>query len=920
MGQQHPASQAAPRFHAHAVSPEEALAQLDADPEGLSIEEAAHRLSQWGENQLPVAPPTPIWRRFLRQFHSLFIYLLLVSALVSLILGHWVDSGVILAVVLINASLGFFQEGKAEAALRSIASLSKNHCLVKRAGTTLSLDATQLVPGDLVMLEAGDRVPADLRIIESKGMQCDESLLTGESQAVGKTIDPVAFDAPLAERRSMAYMGSLVTAGTGTGLVTHTGQQTEIGAINQLVQKVDLPDTPLQERLRKLAWQLSLVILVVTAATLMVGLIIHAQPWAAMLQGAIGIAVAAIPEGLPAIVTISLALGVERMARQHALVRRLPAVEVLGSVDVICSDKTGTLTANAMTARSLVTAHHHYQITGEGYAPTGELKDDQGQPLAAGEHPLVETACRVSLLCNNANLTEKDGQWQLHGDPTEGALYVMALKQGLTVKETRRDWPRRDCLPFETEKRYMASLHTGPDGQVELAIKGAPDRLLELCDRQLGLDGPEALDRAYWQAQLDTLANQGMRVMALACKPFEQAPASLSHDHMADGLVMLALAGISDPPRPEAINAVAACQRAGIRVIMITGDNPVTATAIGRELGLRAERVVTGAELDQLDDAARGTLVEQVDIFARTSPANKLQLVEALQARGHTPAMTGDGVNDAPALRRADIGVAMGRKGTDAAKEAADFVLTDDNFATIARAVADGRRIYDNITKSIAFILPTNLAQALVIVLAILFGWVLPITPAQVLWVNMVTSITLAVALAFERRETNLMARPPRPRQQGIIGLGLFYRILLVGGMGTVMVFGIFSWQLQQGAPLELARSLAVNTLTIFQAFYLLSARRQHDNLWHSEYWRGCTPSLIAIGLVVLLQLAFTYLPVSQAVFDIAPLAPFHWLLILLITSSILLPMELEKVFHARRAGLTAAKLTAKGARDHAFI
>ncbi len=888
-------------FSFHSASIEESLKQRHTGHEGLSKAEALARIEQWGENQLPMAPPTPAWKRFLRQFHNIFIYLLLVSALVSLAIAHWVDAGVILTVVIINAAIGFFQEGKAEAALRAIASLSRNHCLVVRDGATLSLDARQLVPGDLVLLEAGDRVPADLRLLESKDLQCDESLLTGESQAVSKITAPVADDTSLAEQRCLAFMGSMVTFGSGKGLVIHTGKRTQIGQINQLVQAVELPDTPLQERLRKLAAQLSLVILAVTVTTIAVGMGLHNQPWAAMLQGAIGIAVAAIPEGLPAIVTISLALGVERMARQHALVRRLPAVEVLGSVDVICSDKTGTLTANAMTARSLVTTHHHYRISGEGYAPLGDIHDDQGQTLNTGEHPLVDAACRVALLCNNANITQEENDWQLHGDPTEGALYVMALKQGLEAANTKSTWPRQDSLPFETEKRYMASLHSGPEGQLELAIKGAPDRLLELCQHQLGAEGVEPLNKAYWQTQLEQLASQGMRVMALASKAFAQLPDPLGHEHMADGLVMLALAGISDPPRPEAIAAIAECQSAGIRVVMITGDNPVTAAAIGAELGLKADRVVTGAELDALDDAGRQQLVEQVDIFARTSPANKLQLVEALQAMGHTPAMTGDGVNDAPALRRADIGVAMGRKGTEAAKEAADFVLTDDNFATITKAVAEGRRIYDNIIKSIVFILPTNLAQGLIIVLAVLFGWMLPITPAQILWVNMVTAITLAMALAFERRETNLMRRPPRPRQEGIINLSLLYRILLVGGLGAVIVFGIFSWQLAAGASTELARAMAVNALVVFEVFYLLSARRLHDNLWQADYWRGAGPSLLSIALVLALQLVFTYVPLSQQVFAVAPLSLAHWGIILLLTCPILIPMELEK--RLRRSG-----------------
>ncbi len=818
---------------------------------------------------------------------------------ISLAIGHWVDAGVIAAVVLINALIGFLQEGKAEKALRAIMDLSRSHCLVIRDGATLTLDSRELVPGDIVLLQPGDRVPADMRLIESKNLRCDEAMLTGESQAAEKSTAAVAADTPLAERSSMAYMGTLISYGSGRGLVTQTGRRTEIGAINQMVQSVTLTETPLQQQLRRFAGQLTGVILLVTGLTAALGFWLHGQPLAELFQGAIGIAVAAIPEGLPAVVTITLALGVERMARKQALVRRLPAVEVLGSVDVICSDKTGTLTANAMTARAVATSRRRYDVTGEGYVPEGQIElsgpSGEGAPTD-DEAELLATAGRIALLCNDANLTQKDDAWHLHGDPTEGALLVFALKQGLETERCRTDCPRLDTLPFETEKRYMASLHDSPEGEREMAIKGAPDRLIELCDQQLGPEGPEPLERDYWQREMEHLAHRGMRVMALARKPVADEQSELNHDHMEAGLIMVALVGISDPPRPEAIDAIAQCHRAGIRVLMITGDNPVTAAAIGRELGLKAERVVTGAELDQLDESARNAIVESADIFARTSPANKLQLVEALQQQLHTVAMTGDGVNDAPALRSANIGIAMGQKGTDAAKEASDFVLTDDNFATIARAVAEGRTVYDNIVKAIAFILPTNLAQASVIVLAILFGWTLPITPVQILWVNMVTAVTLALALAFEQSEANIMQRPPRPRGQGLITGALLYRVLTVGGLGAVTVFVLFNRELGRSDNLALARTLAVNALVMFEIFYLLSARTLSDSIWHTRYWLGVRPTLWAIGLVLLLQLAFTYWPASQTLFGLAPLSASHWLLMLLVTSPILFLVELEKL------------------------
>lgn len=880
---------------------------------GLTEAEAAERRQRWGANQLPVTPPTPAWRRWLRQFHNLFIYVLLVSAAISLVLQHWVDAGVILAVILINAAIGYVQEGKAEAALRAIMSLSKSLCMVVRNGAGVSIDSNQLVPGDIVMLQAGDKVPADLRLIECKELRCDEALLTGESQSAAKTTATLPPETLLAERRNMAYMGTLVTQGTARGLVIHTGSRTEIGAINQLVQQVGTSTTPLQRQLGKLAQQLTLAILALTLTTMAFGILVRDYTLAQMFQAAIGIAVAAIPEGLPAIVTIALALGVGRMATEHALVRRLPAVEVLGSVDVICTDKTGTLTANAMTARQLVTTNSHYLISGEGYEPRGEFRrKGEREPIAPealGTHSQLEHACRIALVCNDANLTRDNNRWQLHGDPTEGALYVMALKSGLTSEHNQQHWPRVDELPFESEKRYMAVLHRFNDCSADnpgdyaqvMAVKGAPDRLLELCEWQLGASGNEPLDKAYWQQQLNNLAAQGMRVLALASKTHPDDQASLTHEHMQEGLVMVALAGLSDPPRPEAITAIAACHSAGIRVMMITGDNPVTAAAIGKELGLNANRVMTGAELDLLGPADFTHVAETVDIFARTSPANKLQLVEALQAQQHTVAMTGDGVNDAPALRTADIGIAMGMKGTDAAREASAFVLTDDNFATIERAIAEGRRIYDNIVKSIVFILPTGLAEASVIALAILAGWMLPVTPAQILWVNTITAVTLSLALVFERSEANLMARPPRHRRQGIVNLALLYRILLVGGLGAATVFLLFGWQLQQGASIEQARTVAVNALVMFECFYLLSARTFYDSIWHPRYWQGIGPSLLAITLVMVFQLLFTYLPLSQTIFAVAAISAGDWLVVALATSPILLLVEIEKAI-ARRA------------------
>ncbi len=887
----------------HNLSPQAALAQLGSSRAGLSAAEVASRQERWGLNQLPTAVALPAWRRWLKQLRDPFIYVLLASALISSALQHWVDAGVILAVVIINASIGYLQEGRAEAALRSIRQLSASRCLVIRTGQTLSLDSRQLVPGDLVMLEPGTKVPADLRLLECKGLYCDEALLTGESTPSAKLPEPLAADTPLAEQANMAFMGTMVSRGNGLGLVAATGLNTQLGQINQLVEGVAQLQTPLQQQLAQLAKQLTLMILACTAFTLAVGIFWRGLPMADMFQGAIGIAVAAIPEGLPAIVTIALALGVERMAGQRALVRRLPSVEVLSSVDIICSDKTGTLTANAMTARTLVTASDNFSVSGQGYDPSGLIANSQGQTLGLGDNPQLDLACRIALLCNDANLTQDQGQWLLHGDPTEGALFVLAVKYGLVPLECQHHWPRLDSLPFETEKRYMASLHRNPDGLQQMAVKGAPDRLLELCQHQLGETGLEPLDKHYWQDQLQQLASQGMRVMALAYREFDDADpvVGLEHSHLQESLVMVAFAGLADPPRPEAKAAIADCHSAGVRVIMITGDNPLTAQAIGRELGLDGARVVTGAELDAMSKEDFARTAERVDIFARTSPANKLQLVKVLQARGHTLAMTGDGVNDAPALRRADIGIAMGKKGTDAAREAGAFVLMDDNFATIVGALREARRVYDNIVKSIAFILPTDLAEASSIVLAILLGWTQPITPVQVLWINTVTAISLTLALVFERGEVNLLRRPPRPRRKPLVGAQLLYRILLVGGLSAITVFSLFSWKLHQGGSLDVARAMAVNSLILLECFYLLSARSLTEQIWQKHYWRGCAPALWSILLVLLLQLGFSYLPICQRLFGVAGPSLSDWLIMLLAASPILLLVELEKLIANRR-------------------
>jgi calcium-translocating P-type ATPase len=653
-----------------------ALDALESQAEGLTSEQVAARRGRFGENRLLEQKPRSVWRRLASQFHNVLLYILLAAALLALLLGYYSDATVILLVVVINALVGFVQEGKAEAALRSIQCMLVSHCQVLRDGRPHTLEASELVPGDVVILAAGDRVPADLRLLQVRELHCDEAMLTGESVPVAKQQDSLPGDFPLAERRNMAWMGSLVTTGSAQGVVVATGMATQLGHIGNLVATVSAPVTPLTRALTRFGHQLALLIIVVSGIGLAWGAGIMGLAPGELLRVAVGVVVAAIPEGLPAVVTITLAIGVQRMARNHAVIRKLPAVEVLGSVTVICSDKTGTLTRNEMTTRTFVTAAGQVQLSGEGYAPQGLVESNSPAALE-----IFARAAQVAMLCNDSHLNQRDGQWVMRGDPTEGALYVLARKAGLT-EAFRQQCPRRDELPFAAERLYMATLNEVA-GQPMLMVKGAPERLLALCDQQQSGDGAEPLNSDYWQQQLERLAGEGMRVLGLACKVMPSMDRPIGHPDLEQGLVFLGLTGTTDPPRQEAVTAVAQCQQAGIRVKMITGDNPRTASVIAAQLGLRGQRVITGQELSALDDGQLDQVLAEVDVFARTSPADKLRLVERLQAGGQVVAMTGDGVNDAPALQRADIGVAMGGKGTDAARDASAMVLTDDNFATI---------------------------------------------------------------------------------------------------------------------------------------------------------------------------------------------------------------------------------------------
>ncbi|MEW6354068.1 MAG: cation-transporting P-type ATPase [Pseudomonadota bacterium] len=879
----------------HALDAREALQHLRSGERGLSSAEAQARVRRYGPNQITTRRERSPLQRFLQQFHNLLIYLLLAAALITALLQHWVDSGVILGVVLINAVIGFIQEGKAEQALAAIRRLLSLKSQVWRDGRLVLIPAEQLAPGDVVTLQSGDRVPADLRLLRVKNLRVEEASLTGESLPVEKNVAPVAHDAPLGDRACMAYAGTLVRYGQGSGVVTATGDRTEIGRISGLLTEVQRIETPLLRRIAQFSKWLSAVILALAAATFFIGVALHGQPAAEMFMAAVGLAVAAIPEGLPAIITITLAIGVQRMARRNAVIRLLPAVETLGSVTCVCSDKTGTLTRNEMTVQTVATRAAALGVSGVGYEPHGEFSL-RGAHVDVADYSAALELLRAGLLCNDASLDAQDGEWRISGDPTEAALIVAARKAGFDAALEHERWPRTDVIPFESEHGFMATLNHDHSGRGVIYVKGAPERVLQMCGWERSDGGQQPLQAEYWREQLHALAEQGQRVLAIACKPARSGQRELQFADVRDGLTLLGLCGMVDPPREEALRAVAACRAAGIRVKMITGDHAVTARAIAARLGIGDGRsVVSGAEVETLDDTALADTAARIDVYARVSPEHKLRLVQALQERGEVVAMTGDGVNDAPALKRADVGVAMGVTGTEAAKEAAEMVLADDNFASIINAVEEGRTVYDNLRKTLLFIMPTNGGQAFTLVVAIAFGMALPILPVQILWVNMVTAVTLALALAFEPAEENVMRRPPRDPRAPIFPAYFLWRTALVTALLTAGTLGMFHWEQMQGASIEAARTAAVTTLVMFEAVYLLNSRKLLDPCWPHKALRGNRYIALAILLVMLLQMLYIYAPFMQTLFHSEPLTAPAWLRIVAIALSVYVLVELEK-------------------------
>ncbi len=760
----------------HAMSAEEVAKRLSTNAEkGLDQGEASLRLQKFGPNRLPESKKRGPFVRFLAQFNNILVYVLLGAGFTKLMLSLWVDAAIIFAVVVLNGLLGFIQEGKAEKALDSIRNMLSAEARTMRAGETRMLPADQLVPGDVVLLESGDKIPADLRLVEAKNLRTEEAALTGESVPAEKNTDTVPENSTVGDRACMAFSGTMVVSGRATVVVVTTGSKTELGRINQLLADVSPLETPLLRQIKKFGYAITAAIGVISVLIFSYGHWLGHMSFVELFQAVVGIAVSLIPEGLPALITITLAIGVQRMAQRNAIIRRLPAVETLGSVSRICSDKTGTLTLMEMMVVSAVTADSEYQVTGDGYAPQGDVKKN-GKP--AGDASVLALMGRVSMLCNDAELFREEGAWKVEGDPTEGALYPFATKLGVDRQAEQAAFPRIDAIPFESEHKFMATLHKSEDGKELLLVKGAPEVILDRCDRQQIADGqPTPLDRAHFMQASDRLAAQGERVLALAWLENPNLRAgSLGPADLPRTLVLLGLVGLLDPPRKEAIEAVKECHDGGIRVTMITGDHKITAAAIAKMLGIGdGKTAITGAEIEELDTATLQERVRDVDVFARASPEHKLRLVKAIQANKQIVAMTGDGVNDAPSLKKADIGVAMGIKGTEVTKEAAGMILADDNFASITAAVKEGRTVYNNIEKAMLFLLPTNVAQALVIAVAIFFGFALPITAPQVLWVNMVTSVALGLVICFEPHEIDVMQRPPRSVDRSIVtGFGIW--------------------------------------------------------------------------------------------------------------------------------------------------
>lgn len=893
----------------HAVPVEQVFSDLDSGPDGLSEAAAATRLRVHGENRIERERNWNWLRVLWRQLADPLIYVLLAAAAIAMLMGKGTDGAVVLAVVVLNTLVGFVQEMRASKAIDALSQMVPQQATVLRDGEQTAVATHEVVPGDVLMLQPGDQVCADARLFEVNGLHVEEAALTGESVPVAKHEASVEDDAALGDRRSMAYGGTLVVAGTAKGVVTATGSRSEIGRISRLLSATEGVETPLTRRLAKLARAIMRGILVVAGLIFVMG-IMREYPLLDSAFAAVTLAVAAIPEGLPAVITIASAIGVRRMARRHAIIRHLPAVETLGSTTVICTDKTGTLTRNQMTVEAIWMPSGQLDVSGSGYSPEGGLHAD-GRPVDT----LPEDARQLlvsAVLCNDATLECEDGRWTIVGDPTEGALVVAGRKAKLEESALRGTFARQDEIPFDSERQFMATLHTDSSGRTLVCLKGAPEVVAGLCP--VFADG-ESLRAEDVRKAVEALAARGMRVLAIASAAPGESMTAFEDDAWHRHLRFLGLVGMVDPPRQEALDAVRACQKAGITVKMVTGDHPFTAGAMGRIVGLLGNagtgtEVITGRQIETATDGELVSLARASNVFARVAPEHKLRLVKALQADGQIVAMTGDGVNDAPALKQAEIGVAMGISGTAVAKEAADMVLADDNFASISAAVEEGRRVYDNLVKSLAFILPTSLGQAMIILVAVMFFPVtdgrllMPIEPVQILWVNLVVAVALALPLAFEAHEPGLMNRPPRPPHEPLLSAFMVFRTFLVGILMTASAVGLFFYEynadLRNGISVEVARAesqtVAVTTIILFQAIYLLNCRSLTESVFRIGPFSN--PYVYAgIAVTMGLQICFIYLPPFNQLFHTHPLDATDWIAPVAVALTGFPIIALEKMF-----------------------
>lgn len=886
------------------LNTEETLQKLGTTHNGLAPREASARLHYYGLNALPPRKTQHPFLQFLAHFKDVLIYILLAAAVLKGIMAQWVDMVIILAVAVINAMIGFVQENRAEKSLKSIQDMLSNTAVVIRDGVTLTIEAQDLVPGDIVTLRPGDKIPADLRLLEAHNLLVEEAILTGESTVVEKQTAAIDKEVMIGDRINLLFSGTTISAGTAKGVVIASGGNTELGHINQMMADIDPHRTPLLTQMDRLGKGIFLLILVMMALLFIFAIFLRDMPFTELLLALISLAVAAVPEGLPAIISIILSLGVQSMARVRAIIRKLPTVETLGAMTVVCSDKTGTLTMNEMTVKAVILADNLYRVDGESYDPKGKIRSKLGNhEVVLSEDPPLARFITAIELCNDSQIRQDDrGHWGITGGPTEGALKVLAAKSGLNLSAVEL----LDKIPFDSAYKYMATRHRVGD-EAFIFLTGAPDVLFSFCHEELTHEGVKPFRREYWENEMARHAREGLRMVAAAYKVPAPGEAALAHEDIQRGMVFAGIAGMMDPPRPEAIDAIARCQQAGIRVKMITGDHQETAMAIGAMLGIgNGQESITGSQLEHMDDNQLADAAAHYDIFARTSPEHKLRLVKAIQSRGGISGMTGDGVNDAPALKQADVGIAMGIKGTEVTKEAADMVLTDDNFATIANAVKEGRRVYDNLKKTILFILPTNLAQGLLIIFAILAGAVIPLTPLQILWVNMATSTTLSFGLAFEPAEKGVMRRPPRDPARHVLDGHAIWRIGFVGTLIALSAFWLESLLVPRGYSIEFIRTLIMQTLVTAQWIYMFNCRvsdrfpLNRDMFLNKGLW-------LVTAVLILLQLAIIYLPFMNRAFGTAPLPLYYWGLTLLVSIGIFIIVEIEKWVVARfRASVKA--------------